>query len=80
MFSKSADSCASFAQAITPADSDLLQPYRCIYVGTGGDIKVTTTGGSTVTFTSVPGGAVLPVSVSRVWSTGTTASSIIGLI
>lgn len=80
MFSKSADSCANVAFTITPADSDLTQPARCLYVGVGGDVRVTTTQGNDVTFVGVSGGAVLPVSVKRVWATSTTATSILGMI
>lgn len=80
MFSKSADSCANLAFSITPADADLSQAARCLYVGSGGNLRVTTTSGNDVTFTNVPGGLILPVSVVRVSSTNTTASGIIGLI
>jgi len=79
-FSKTADSCASVVWSITPADSDLAQPARCLYVGVGGDVRVTTTQGNDVTFVGVSGGAVLPVSVKRVWATNTTATSILGMI
>lgn len=80
MFSKTADSCASMAFAVTPADSDMATPARSLYIGGGGDLRVTTTGGDDVTFSGVPGGTILPVSVARVWSTNTTATSILGLI
>jgi hypothetical protein len=80
MFSKSADSCASVATTITAADSDLATPVRAFYVGTGGNVKVTTTNGDEVTFSNVATGTILPVSVKRIWSTGTTASNIVGLI
>lgn len=80
MFSKTADSCASMAFSVTPADSDLATPARSLYVGGGGNLRVTTTGGNDVTFSNLPGGVVLPVSVVRVWSTNTTATNIIGLI
>jgi len=43
-------------------------------------VRVTTTGGNDVTFTAVPGGSLLPVSVKRVWATGTTATNVIGVI
>lgn len=67
------------AAAVTPADAtDLpLVPARGLYIGTTGDVKVTTANGSTVVFTAVTG--VLPLQVSRVWSTLTTASDIIAL-
>lgn len=77
-FTKSPDSCASNAQAITPADTDLTAEARALYVGGSGDVKVTTTNGDVVTFANVVAGSILPVSVKRVWA-ATTASSIIGL-
>jgi hypothetical protein len=80
MFSKTADSCASMAIAITPADADLVQHVRALYVGTGGALRVTTVLGNDVTFTNVADGSIMPVSVKRVWSTSTTASNIIGLV
>jgi hypothetical protein len=80
MFSKSADSCASNAFSITPADSNLGTKARALYIGTGGSLAVVTTGGDSVTFTNVLSGSLLPVSVSRVSATGTTATNIIGLI
>lgn len=70
---------ASRAIAVTPADSDLTLPFRGLYVGTTGNIKVTDLYGNAVTFNSVPVG-FFPVGVTRVWSTGTTASNIVGLI
>lgn len=73
------DSPAFYGAAVTPADgSDLANTARGLYVGTAGNIKVTTKGGSEITFTNVPVG-ILPVSVKRVWSTGTTASGIVAL-
>lgn len=70
---------ARHAFAITTSDTaDFANHPRAIYVGTTGDIKVTTILGDTVTFSSVAVG-VLPVQVKRVWSTGTTASNLVGL-
>jgi len=54
----------------------------CIYVGSiagGSDIKVTMESGSEVTFKGVTAGSFLPILVTRVWSTGTTASEILAL-
>lgn len=74
---------AKLALAVTPNDaSDLSQPCRSLYVGTGGNITITLaadTGGGTILFANVPSGSILPVFVSRVWSTGTTASNIVAL-
>jgi len=50
-----------------------------LYVGSGGDLKVLTAGGDTVTFAGVPTGSFIPVQVLRVFSTDTTASSIVAL-
>lgn len=62
--------------AITPSDSvDLTFVTTGIWVGTGGAVRLTTATGQTVTLTSVPGGAFLPVQATRVHSTGTTASN-----
>jgi hypothetical protein len=80
MFSKTADSCASMAIAITPADADLVQHVRALYVGTSGALRVTTVMGNDVTFANLAAGSILPVSVKRVWTTNTTASNVIGLV
>lgn len=65
---------------IEPSDTENFGiPTRAIYVGAPGNLKVTMVGGSLVTFANVPAG-LLPVEVSRVWETGTTASSLVGLI
>ncbi|MEM8759145.1 MAG: hypothetical protein AAGE83_02330 [Pseudomonadota bacterium] len=48
-----------------------------LFVGSDGDIAVTTVGGENVTFTGVPAGATLPVFCTRVASAGTTAAGLI---
>jgi hypothetical protein len=78
-FSSSPDSCARVAFAITPADSDLVQPARALYVGGAGNLTIETVGGSTVTLTAIPAGVFVPISVKRV-AEATTATSIIGLV
>jgi len=71
---------ADNAAAVTPNDStDLTNTARAIYVGTGGDVKVTTAGGDTVTFNDVQGGSILPVRIKRVFSTSTTASNMVAI-
>lgn len=68
------------AGSVTPNDSaDLSKPARALYIGAGGDVKVTTEGGSDVTFTDVVGGTILPVRVTKVFATGTTAADIVAL-
>jgi len=72
------DSPAQRAAVVSPSDTnDLAFPARALWIGTQGDVKVTTFGGDTVVIPSVVG--LLPVQVSRVWSTSTTASGIVAL-
>ena len=72
------ESPAGHAAAVTPNnDTDLPTTARALYVGTMGNVKVTTTGGSVVTFVGIEG--ILPVRTKRVHLTGTTASNIVAL-
>lgn len=76
-YQPSLDGPADHAAAVTPSDStDLTTSARALFVGGAGNVKVTTVGGDTVTFTGVTAGSWLPVRCSRVWSTGTTATTI----
>ena len=61
---------------VTPSDSTVLTS-RAIWVGSGGDLAVIPGGQSTaVTIKNVPSGCLLPLQVSKVMSTNTTASYI----
>lgn len=56
------------------------QPGACVlYVGVGGNVKVTTSGGDTVTFYNLNNGQFVPVQVTKVFYTGTTATNLIAL-
>lgn len=56
------------------------QNYGCyLYVGSAGDVSVTTIGGDTVIFSAVPAGTILPVQILSVNSTGTVPTSFIAL-
>lgn len=76
---------AFFALSIgSGSDSDLATVCRGVYVGGAGDVKVDLYGdgnnaGGTVTFVGVQAGSVLPIVVSRVYATGSSATSMIGL-
>ena len=71
---------AASAVAITPADSDLAKRTRAIYVGVGGNLTVTMAeGGNIVTFVGVVSGSVLPLRVTQIRLTGTSAGSIVAL-
>lgn len=55
------------ATAVTAGASALTNgPTRALWVGTGGDITVTMAGGTSVAFTNVPNGCLLPIQVSHV--------------
>ena len=60
------------AAAVTPNDTTIFESSM-LYVGSAGDVKVTTAQGTDVTFTAVPAGTVLPVRIKKVFATGTTA-------
>jgi len=78
-FSTTPDSCARHAFVITPADSDLAQPARALYIGGGGSVVATLTSGAVVTFAGINAGSILPISVKRV-AAASTATSIVGLV
>lgn len=65
------------AEAVTPSDSTQVG-YSGLYVGTTGDVAVTTHKGTVVTFKTVPAGQIIPVGVAKVMATNTTASNIVG--
>ena len=65
------------AAAVTPSDTVNFREPSVVWVGTVGNVKVTTAQGSDVVFTYVPAGSVLPVQVIRVWATGTAATNIV---
>lgn len=63
---------------ITPSDSaDLDYLTKAIYVETAGDVKIDDAGGNAITLTLGVGWH--PIRVAKVYSTGTTASNLIGL-
>ena len=71
------------AKDVTPSDTvdlpDTETRGACLYVGSvanGSDVKVTMEGGSEIVFKGVTAGSFLPILVTRVWATGTTAEEI----
>lgn len=79
----SSSNLAVARDAFTVAPSDtvrLIASARALYVGGGGNVSLLTPAGSTVVFTAVPAGSVLPVECVRVNLTGTTATAIVGLV
>lgn len=66
--------------AIVPDDAaGLGQATRAIYVGGAGALTVRLLGGDVVTFAALPAGTLLPVRVTEVRATGTTATALVGL-
>jgi len=66
--------------AIAPDNNtDLQYTTRAVWVGGAGAVKVTLAGGDTVTLSGVTAGTLLPLRVTRVFSTGTDATLLVGL-
>ena len=75
------ESPATDAFSVSPNDAgDLPMVTRALYIGGGGDLSVVMKDGTTVTFSSLSSGAILPIRASRVRATDTTASDIVGLV
>jgi len=67
-------------EAVTPHNStDLAQTSRAIFVGGAGNLVAVMAGGTTVTFTGVVAGSILPIRVTRINSTNTTATNIVSI-
>ncbi len=77
----SLSSPASSGFAVTPSDTgNLAETSRALYVGQGGDLMVRMLSGESVNFANVPSGSLLPLRVTAVLTTGTTAGAIVALI
>ncbi len=70
-----------FAAAVTKSDATVFtNPTGALWVGGVGDVAVRMYGNATsVTFTAVPAGSLLPITVDQVLSTGTSATNIVRL-
>ena len=64
---------------ISSSDVTLAIPGGVLYIGVGGDLKVTTISGDTLEFRNLASGSVLAVQVKKVFSTGTDADDIVAL-
>ena len=77
-YSPSTQSPVAHALSVSPDDgADLTHLTRALYVGTGGDVRVTLADGGTLTFVNMVQGWH-PIRVTRVWASGTTADHIVG--
>jgi hypothetical protein len=77
MNNQSAAYVATNAVAVTKSDT-AENVFSYLYVGTGGTLTVVTEGGDTVQFANVPSGGFLWVRTSKVKSTGSTSTDIVG--
>jgi hypothetical protein len=67
-------------EAVTPHNStDLVKVSRALWVGGAGNVAAVMKDGTVLTFVGVPAGTMLPIRVSRVNSTNTTATSMVAL-
>lgn len=66
------------ADEITKSDSTILQNCIGLYIGGAGDVNVVTEKGTTVLFEAVPAGTQISLGITKVLSTSTTASKIVG--
>lgn len=67
-----------WAEVVTPDDIlPLTNPARGLWIGGAGNVSVEMYGGGTAIFSGIPAGTLLPVQVSRVNATGTTATLIV---
>lgn len=70
---------AQQGELVTPDDNGFLSETFGIYIGGAGNLKVDMMRGGTITFVGLVAGSVLPIQVSRIYSTGTTATNLIAL-
>lgn len=69
---------AIHAVTVVPSDSTILSAST-VYVGVAGNVAVTTVAGDVVTFVGMAAGTILPVLVTKVMLTNTTATTMIAL-
>lgn len=65
---------------VTPHDANpLTRTPRALFIGTGGNLVVTTMKGTDITLKNIASGSIVSVRVNKVKATGTTATDIVGL-
>ena len=73
------DAIAVHAFAVTPSNATTFSlATRWLWISGAGNVAVTMADGSTATFLAVPAASKLPLSVTQVRATGTTATGIVG--
>jgi len=66
-------------KAVTKNDTTVLDTFRALYIGGEGNVKVGLDDGTAVIFVGLSAGSILPVYGNRVYSTDTTATSMVAL-
>lgn len=78
---QSLDGPATHGFAVTPSDATpLAETTRALFIGQAGNVAVTFASGASATFAGLAAGTILPVRVTSVLATGTTASDLIALV
>lgn len=78
--STTSEAPAHSGTVITPSDSAVIGPFRGLYVGVGGNVAALLVNDAvSVTFLNVANGTLLPIAFTKILSTGTTATSMLGL-
>jgi hypothetical protein len=62
--------------SVTPSDSVDFPVTLGVWVGGAGNLHVTMKDGKEATYVGVQAGTMMPINVTRIWSTSTTATSI----
>lgn len=71
---------ATDGEAVTPSDTvDLAHVSRALWVGGAGNLQVIMQNGTTLVFSGVAAGTLLPLRVSRVKAASTTATLIVAI-
>ena len=70
---------AGSAIALTKSDTTVIAETFGLYVGGAGDVNVTMKDGRNALFVGVPAGTVLPIQVTKLLSTSTSATSVLAL-
>jgi hypothetical protein len=64
---------------VSVSDDDLSEGAALIYVGTSGNLEVTTHGGTKIVVPNLQDGQICPVVVTKVWNANTTATNLMAL-
>lgn len=80
MSTNSAIYTATRAVSVSPSDSTMLEAgIRALYIGGDGNVNVTMSNGGDALFVGLLAGMILPVQVTKVLATSTTATNILAL-